>query len=120
VNQLPELKVFPNEIAMLFQILIGNAIKFKLDGINPEVILSAKKIKNHWEFEVKDNGMGIDPKHYNKIFVIFQRLHPRNKYKGTGIGLAHCKKIVEMHNGRIWVESEPGKGSSFYFTINEN
>jgi light-regulated signal transduction histidine kinase (bacteriophytochrome) len=104
----------------LFQNLIINAIKFRKKGTTPEIEISAEKHNGHWKFLVKDNGIGIDPKQADRIFVIFQRLHTRNEYEGSGIGLSHCKKIAELHKGKIWVESTPGEGSSFYFTIKEN
>jgi chemotaxis family two-component system sensor kinase Cph1 len=104
------------QLAQLFQNLIGNAIKFRSEA--PLTIhVGAKRAEDAWLFSVKDNGIGIDPQFQERIFVIFQRLHTRDRYPGTGIGLSICKKIVESHGGRIWVESEQGKGATFYFTI---
>jgi chemotaxis family two-component system sensor kinase Cph1 len=100
----------------VFQNLIGNAIKFRSKR-TPQVHIGASRQDAAWVFSVRDNGIGIVPRHLDRLFMIFQLLHTRDKYPGTGIGLAVCKKIVERHGGRMWVESEPGKGSAFYFTI---
>jgi light-regulated signal transduction histidine kinase (bacteriophytochrome) len=103
-------------LTQVLQNLIGNAIKFH--GPNPPVVrVEARQEQGSWVFSVRDNGIGIDPQFYDKIFVIFQRLHTREQYPGTGIGLTVCKKIIERHGGRIWVESRPGEGTTFYFTI---
>ncbi len=101
----------------LLQNLVGNALKYQPPGNTPIITITAEQQPNHWLFCVKDNGIGLDPKFYDKIFVVFQRLHNRDDYSGTGIGLAICKKIVERYNGKIWVTSTPGKGSSFYFSL---
>lgn len=120
IGDLPQIYAYETELRLLFQNLISNGIKFKDPNKTPEIIINAKQNKCETTFTIKDNGIGIEPKYNEKIFTIFQRLHKRNEYEGTGIGLAHCRKIVELHNGNIWVESEIGKGSSFYFTINSN
>lgn len=101
----------------LFQNLVTNAIKYRKPEVDPVVEISGRELKDKYEFSVTDNGIGIDKEHYGKIFEIFRRLHTRDEFEGTGIGLAHCKKIVEQHDGDIWVQSEPGSGSTFYFTL---
>jgi PAS domain S-box-containing protein len=113
---LPPVMADPSQLQQLFQNLIGNAIKFRGEEV-PRVHVSANPNGNRWVFSVRDNGIGIDPEFKERIFVIFQRLHGRGKYPGTGIGLAVCKKIVERHRGNIWVESMLGKGATFYFTL---
>lgn len=104
------------QLAQVLQNLIGNGIKFRGDR-PPQIHISVRRHANHWEFAVRDNGIGIDKQYWDQIFVIFQRLHTRRQYPGTGIGLAICKRIVERHGGRIWLESEPGQGTTFRFTL---
>lgn len=160
-DELPEVMGDTTQLGQLFQNLIGNAIKFRRDGVSPKIHISAVRHQKNmrqlqqdtvkysahplvdvysdrsraysstftnllhtfaeseteWLFSVQDNGIGIDPKYVDRIFLVFQRLHSRQQYPGTGIGLAVCKKIVERHGGEIWVESEPGQGATFYFTI---
>jgi PAS domain S-box-containing protein len=115
-DSLPVVMADKIQIAQVFQNLINNAIKFHSEDL-PKINISVKKEKNHWLFAVKDNGIGINPTHSDKIFEVFKRLNKKRDYPGTGIGLAICKKIVERHGGRIWVESELGKCSIFYFTL---
>jgi len=115
-DPLPTVMADNLQLGQLFQNLIGNAIKFR-GNEPPRVHVSASRKGNVWTFSVRDNGIGIAPEYAQRIFTIFQRLHGRNEYDGTGIGLAICKKIVERHRGRIWAESELGKGATFYFTL---
>jgi chemotaxis family two-component system sensor kinase Cph1 len=114
---LPEVKADTAQMAQLLQNLFVNAMKFRKKDINPVIHLSAAEEKGEWVFTCQDNGIGIDPKYAERIFMIFQRLHHREEYEGTGMGLAICKRIVERHGGRIWVESKPGEGASFRFTF---
>lgn len=114
-GDLPVLFAGQSELLQLFQNLIGNAIKFRRSE-TPQIRITAKKKKKEWLFSVEDNGIGIAPQHADDVFVIFKRLHTREEYPGSGIGLAICKKIVEQNQGHIWVESEPGQGSTFRFT----
>ena len=113
---LPTIRADYSQFLQLFQNLIGNAIKFR-DSRPPEVHIDAQRAERAWLFSIKDNGIGIDPQYADRIFLIFQRLHTVDQYPGTGIGLAICKKIVERHGGRIWVESQPGEGANFKFLI---
>jgi len=131
-DELPQVTADEAQLTQLFQNLIANAIKYRGD-VPPHIHVSAKpyesladhptnsapqpKLSSGWLFSVADNGIGIDPAHARRIFQIFQRLHHDARYPGTGIGLAVCKKIVERHGGRIWVESEAGKGATFFFTL---
>lgn len=115
-TQLPQVVADGFQLAQLFQNLIGNAIKF-CHGRTPEIDIAAKRMGAHWLFSVADNGIGIEAKYFNQLFAVFKRLHTRAEYPGTGIGLAICKKVIERHGGHIWVESRPGEGSTFFFTI---
>ena len=115
-QSLPTVRGDPVQLTQVFQNLIGNAIKFR-GPETPRVDLGARRQDQEWVFWVRDNGIGIDPKHFDRLFVIFQRLHTRQEYPGTGIGLAICKKIIERHGGRIWVESAPGAGATLSFTL---
>jgi hypothetical protein len=130
-DHLPIVKGDAEQLGRVFENLVGNAIKFHGDEA-PEVCISVEKrepkmqyarigqrgdLSSMWVFSVRDNGIGIDPAYAGRIFRIFERLNTRDKYPGTGIGLAICKKIIERHGGRIWVESEPERGSTFYFTL---
>jgi PAS domain S-box-containing protein len=115
-DDLPTLPADPTQLLQLFQNLIANAIKFA-GPVPPRIHVSARDLGREWLFSVRDNGIGIDPQYASRLFVIFQRLHTRQEYPGTGIGLALCRRVVERHGGRIWFESEPGQGSTFFFTF---
>lgn len=117
VHQLPTIRTSRSPLHQLFRNLINNALKYTKPGVAPVIHVRAQDRETHWEFSVTDNGIGIDPEYFEKIFIIFQRLHNREAYPGTGIGLSIAKKIVERLGGRIWVESAEGSGSTFFFTI---
>ncbi|MES2514098.1 MAG: ATP-binding protein [Bacteroidota bacterium] len=119
LGNLPVISSFA-ELKLVFQNLIANALKFRNPEVQNIIHIGARDNVEEWLFSIRDNGIGIEKEYFEKIFVIFQRLHSQKEYPGSGIGLAHCKKIVEMHGGNIFVESIPGKGSTFYFTIPKN
>jgi len=115
-DPLPTIFGDSTQLLQVFQNVVQNAVKFRGDE-TPEIHVSAFRSGNGWTFSVKDNGIGIESRHLDRIFVIFQQLNKRNRYDGTGMGLAIVKKVIERHGGRIWVESKPGVGTTFYFTI---
>jgi light-regulated signal transduction histidine kinase (bacteriophytochrome) len=115
-DPLPSVLADDDQMISLLQNLIDNALKFH-GAERPYVHIGARQLEDRWLIFVRDNGIGIDAQYTERVFVIFQRLHRQDQYAGTGIGLAICRKIVERHGGRIWVDSEPGKGSTFYFTL---
>jgi len=116
-NNLPAFKTYKTVMRQVFQNLISNSLKYHQLNRAPEITIACKEIGDHWRFSVKDNGIGIDAEYFDKIFIIFQRLHNKDEYSGTGMGLAIAKKIIENMGGKIWVRSEPGVGSTFYFTV---
>lgn len=116
-DRLPQVFGDESQLVQLLQNLIGNAIKFRKKDAPPRIHVSAERKGSEWVFGMHDNGIGIEPGFQERVFTIFQRLHTREEYPGTGIGLAICRRIVERHEGRIWVESKPGEGSTFYFTL---
>ncbi|MGE0929238.1 PAS domain S-box protein [Peijinzhouia sedimentorum] len=116
-ENLPKLRAVRVSMLQLFQNLVNNGLKYKREGVQPTVSINAKEIGDFWQFSVNDNGIGIDKNYFDRIFVIFQRLNRKEEYSGTGMGLAICKKVIEGMGGRIWVESEKGIGSTFYFTL---
>jgi len=117
-NNLPEtIKADGVKFKQVLQNLITNGIKFKNNGALPKIMINCQKLNSKWQFSVKDNGIGIDPEYQDKIFLLFRKLHSNKIYQGTGIGLSIVKKVIEQHQGEIWVESEKGKGATFYFTI---
>jgi light-regulated signal transduction histidine kinase (bacteriophytochrome) len=115
-DPMPTVAADATQLGQVFQNIIANALKFR-SAEPPRIHISARCDGAFWTLGVADNGIGIDPQYSDRIFALFQRLHTREEYPGTGIGLAVCKKIVERHGGRIWVESQPGRGSTFSFTI---
>ena len=115
-DSLPDLTTAETQLVQVFQNLVGNAIKYR-SAESPRVHVSATDGGNEWVFAVRDNGLGIEPQYFERIFVLFQRLHGQKEFEGTGIGLAMCKKIVDRLGGRIWVESQPKQGSTFYFAL---
>ena len=116
VSPMPVIRANKMQIVQLFQNLISNALKYNTSSA-PQIEAGYEDLGDYWKFFVKDNGIGIEEKFFDKVFIIFQRLHNKSRFSGTGIGLAICKKIVEKHNGTIWIDSAPGIGSTFYFTI---
>lgn len=118
-NNLPEIVAAKTPVHQLFQNLISNAVKYQNPETISKIYITGKENADHWYFSIEDNGIGISVENFNKIFILFRRLHNKEQYSGTGIGLAICKKIINNHKGKLWVSSVPGKGSTFYFTISK-
>lgn len=118
IEALPEIKADAFQMKQVFHHLIDNSLKFNKTP-SPKITISCEERINDYLFSVKDNGIGIDKSFWERVFIIFQRLHSKNEYEGTGIGLAVCKRIIERHKGKMWLESETGKGSTFFFTLNK-
>ena len=116
-NELPLLTGYSAPLRQVFQNLIGNALKYCRQDVPVHIKINVDELTDHWQFSVTDNGIGIDKEYFDRIFVIFQRLHNKDEYSGTGLGLAITKKIIESMGGKIWLSSEEGKGSTFYFTM---
>jgi light-regulated signal transduction histidine kinase (bacteriophytochrome) len=119
IGDMPAVRMRESHLSQIFQNLIGNAIKYRKVGEDAQIELSARRADGQWTFRIADNGIGVPPAYKDTIFGIFKRLHPSSEYSGTGMGLAICKRIVERYRGRIWVESEPGRGANFFFSIPE-
>ena len=119
ISQLPKIHAYETELRLVFQNLIANALKFQKENQAPVIQINYTELENYYQFSISDNGIGMASKYIDRIFHIFQKLHSYKKYEGYGIGLAHCKKVVEIHEGEIWVESEIGNGSTFYFTVSK-
>jgi light-regulated signal transduction histidine kinase (bacteriophytochrome) len=117
IGDLPKVSGDRTQLVQLVQNLLSNALKFRRPDVQPSIELSAKRDGATWLVSVSDNGIGIEPEYREKVFVIFQRLHGRDQYPGTGIGLSICKKIVERHQGRIWIEDREGDGTTFTFSL---
>jgi light-regulated signal transduction histidine kinase (bacteriophytochrome) len=116
-ENLPTFQTFKTPVRQIFQNLIGNSLKYHKANEAPVISITCKETKTHFQFSIEDNGIGIAPEYFDKIFIIFQRLHNKDEYSGTGMGLAIAKKIIENLGGKIWIESREGKGSTFYFTL---
>jgi len=117
IGDMPVVRMRESHLSQVFQNLIGNALKYRKSDEQVQIELSARRVDNEWRFNIGDNGIGVPPAYQETIFGIFKRLHPNSEYSGTGMGLAICKRIVERYRGRIWVESEPGCGANFFFSI---
>ncbi|MCD6019578.1 MAG: hypothetical protein K0S53_2699 [Bacteroidetes bacterium] len=119
-NRLPIVKGHYSQLVQLFQNMVSNAIKFQTKNSTPTIIITAEPVAESFQFKIEDNGIGIDPKYFDKIFSMFERLNNIQEYDGSGLGLTICKRIIENHDGKIWVESEEGKGTKFFFTLPRN
>lgn len=119
-EKLPSIKGNKSELKQLFQNMINNAIKYRREDAPPSICIGSEHVGHYWTFSIADNGIGIDPAYFDRIFLLFQRLHGKDEYAGTGIGLSHCKRIIDSLEGRIWVTSKLGKGSTFWFSLHES
>jgi light-regulated signal transduction histidine kinase (bacteriophytochrome) len=117
IGEMPVVPIHASHLSQVFQNLIGNAIKYRQEDVRPRIEIHGKRSGRNWIFTIEDNGIGVPAAYKETIFGIFKRLHTNSKYAGTGMGLAICQRIVERYRGRIWIESELGRGSTFFFTI---